>query len=42
VPLEVVSSVLGHSNLSITSDVYARVTQDSKRRALAKLEGPTQ
>jgi integrase len=41
VSLETVSAVLGHSNLSITADVYARVTQDSKRRALAKLEGPT-
>jgi integrase len=39
VPLEVVSSVLGHSNLSITSDVYARVTADARRRALAKLDG---
>jgi integrase len=38
VPLEVVSAVLGHSNLSITADVYARVTQDAKRRALAKLD----
>jgi integrase len=38
VPLEVVSAVFGHANLSITSDVYARVTQDAKRRALAKLD----
>jgi integrase len=38
VPLEVVSAVLGHTNLAITSDVYARVTQDAKRRALAKLD----
>jgi integrase len=38
VPLEVVSAVLGHANLSITSDVYARVTADAKRRALAKLD----
>jgi integrase len=39
VPLEVVSAVLGHANLSITSDVYGRVTTDAKRRALAKLDG---
>jgi integrase len=39
VPLEVVSSVLGHTNLSITSDTYARVTADAKRRALTKLDG---
>jgi integrase len=39
VALETVSAVLGHSNLSITADVYARVTTDAKRRALAKLDG---
>jgi integrase len=39
VTLETVSAVLGHSNLSITADVYARVTADAKRRALAKLDG---
>jgi integrase len=39
VPLEVVSAVLGHANLSITSDVYARVTADAKRRALTKIDG---
>lgn len=39
VSLETVSAVLGHSNLSITADVYARVTADAKRRALAKLDG---
>jgi integrase len=38
VPLEVVSAVLGHANLSITADVYARVTADAKRRALATLD----
>jgi site-specific recombinase XerD len=32
VALEVVSAVLGHSKLSVTADVYARVTQDAKRR----------
>jgi integrase len=42
VSLETVSAVLGHANLSVTADVYARITQDAKRRALAKLEGPTQ
>lgn len=34
VPLEVVSAILGHAGLAITSDVYARVTADTKRRAL--------
>lgn len=38
VALEVVSAVLGHSGLAITSDVYARVTADAKRRALALLD----
>lgn len=38
VPLEVVSAILGHAGLSITADVYAKVTADSKRRALASLE----
>jgi integrase len=38
VPLEIVSAVLGHSGLAITSDVYAKVGQDAKRRALAKLD----
>lgn len=38
VPLEVVSAVLGHASLAITADVYARVTGDAKRRALAQLE----
>jgi hypothetical protein len=37
VPLEVVSVVLGHASLAITTDVYARVTQDSKRRHLELL-----
>lgn len=35
VPLEVVSAILGHSSLAITADVYAKVTKDSMRRALA-------
>jgi integrase len=38
VPLEIVSAVLGHANLAITSDLYARPTQDLKRRALVKLD----
>lgn len=36
VDLEVVSAILGHANLGITSDTYARVRADAKRRALAK------
>jgi integrase len=38
VPLEVVSAILGHASLAITSDIYARVGADAKRRALAQLE----
>jgi integrase len=38
VPLEVVSAVLGHAGLAITADTYAKVTMESKRRALALLE----
>ncbi|MGH9192253.1 MAG: tyrosine-type recombinase/integrase [Acidimicrobiales bacterium] len=38
VPLEVVSAILGHSGLAITSDVYAKVSQDAKRRALSTLD----
>jgi integrase len=38
VPLEVVSSVLGHSGLAVTANVYARVSQDAQRRALSKLD----
>ena len=37
VALEVVSAVCGHANLSITSDIYAKVTQDGMRRGLAVL-----
>jgi integrase len=37
VPLEVVSAILGHSGISITADVYAKVRADLKRRGLAKL-----
>jgi integrase len=39
VPLEVVSAILGHSGISITADVYAKVRGDLKRRGLAKLDG---
>lgn len=38
VALEVVSAILGHASIKITADVYARVTQDAKRRALAALD----
>lgn len=34
VKLEVVSAILGHQTLGITSDLYAKVTQDAQRRAL--------
>lgn len=37
VPLEVVSAILGHAGLAITADVYAKVTDDAKRRALVTL-----
>lgn len=39
VPLEVVSAVLGHANLSITADVYAKVRADLKRQALRGVRG---
>jgi integrase len=42
VPLEVVSAILGHANLAITADTYAKVRGDLKRRGLAKLDGGTQ
>jgi integrase len=38
VSLEVVSAILGHAGLAITADVYAKVTADSMRRSLAKLD----
>lgn len=37
VPLEVVSAILGHAGLAITADIYAKVGQDAKRRALETL-----
>jgi integrase len=38
VPLEVVSAILGHSGLSVTADIYAKIRSDLKRRALARLD----
>jgi integrase len=38
VPLEVVSAILGHASLAITADVYAEVSQDSRRRALERMD----
>lgn len=35
VPLEVVSAILGHSNIGVTADIYAKVRSDLKRRALS-------
>lgn len=37
VPLEVVSAILGHSNIAITADIYARVRSDLKRKGLDRL-----
>jgi integrase len=39
VPLEVVSSTLGHSGLAITADVYAKVGAKLQREAAAAMEG---
>jgi integrase len=39
VPLEVVSSILGHASLSITADIYARVRGDLVRSAFGEVEG---
>jgi len=38
VPLEVVSAILGHSGISITADIYAKVRSDLKRKGLAQLD----
>lgn len=38
VELEVVSAILGHANIGITADVYAKVRNDLKRKGLAKLD----
>jgi integrase len=37
VELEVVSAILGHSNIRLTASIYAKVRSDLKRRGLAKL-----
>lgn len=37
VELEVVSAILGHANIGITADLYARVRADLKRKGLEKL-----
>jgi integrase len=39
VPLEVVSSTLGHSGLAITADVYAKVGAKLQREAAEAMEG---
>jgi integrase len=39
VELEVVSAILGHSNIGITADIYAKVRLDLKRRGLSRLNG---
>jgi integrase len=36
VPLEVVSAILGHANIQITADIYAKVRADLKRKGLRK------
>jgi integrase len=40
VPLEIVSAILGHASLGITADIYARVSDDLKRRGLAAVVRP--
>jgi integrase len=42
VELEVVSSILGHSNIGITSSIYAKVRSDLKRKGLTRLDGQPQ
>jgi integrase len=37
VELEVVSAILGHANIGITADIYAKVRNDLKRKGLEKL-----
>jgi integrase len=39
VELEVVSRILGHSNIGVTSSIYAKVRSDLMRKGLAKLNG---
>ncbi len=38
VPIEIVSKVLGHSNIKITQDVYARILDDAVIKAFEKLK----
>jgi integrase len=38
VPLEIVSAIAGHSSISVTADIYARVRSDLIRKGLAKLD----
>ncbi len=38
VALEVVSAILGHSSISVTADIYAKVRGDLKRRGLEALD----
>jgi hypothetical protein len=37
VELEVVSAILGHSNITITASTYAKVRADLKRKGLARI-----
>jgi integrase len=37
VPLEVVSAILGHANIGMTADIYAKVRSDLMRKGFAKL-----
>lgn len=38
VPLEVVSAILGHANINITSTIYTKIRADLMRRGLVKLD----
>jgi site-specific recombinase XerD len=37
VPIEIVSAILGHSNIAITKQVYAHLDVDHLREAVRKL-----
>jgi integrase len=39
VPLEVVSAILGHANIGMTADIYAKVRSDLMRKGFARLNG---
>ena len=39
VPLEVVSKILGHASLAITSDVYTKVGSKLQREAADAMDG---